>query len=80
MAKNMSSIRKTVKRVGKPKTTRRLSSELKSLLARAERARREFKYKEAVDLYTLAIDSHELDPAREFEARFGRSTMWIDHR
>ena len=52
MAKKTSPVRKAIKSGEKPKTKARLSPALKSLLERADQARREFRYKEALDLYT----------------------------
>jgi len=68
MAKKTSPVNKTIKKTEKPKTKARLSPELKSLLERADQARYEFRNKEAIDLYTLAIDSGQLDAAKEFDA------------
>ncbi|MGE5251561.1 MAG: tetratricopeptide repeat protein, partial [Bacteroidota bacterium] len=84
MAARSSSVSKTVKKAqtgGKDasKPNPRLSPALAALLKRADQARTQFKYKEAIDLYTEAIDSGKLDPAREFDAREGRRStmMWM---
>src|SRR5687768_12315865 len=79
MAVKSSSVNKAIKNGKKGKTKARLSPALKSLLERADRARHEFKYREAVDLYTQAIDSGKLDLAHEFDARYGRRQMLIDN-
>src|SRR5688572_467811 len=83
MAKKTSPVNKIVKRAGKTKSKKtsmkknvRLSPALKSLLERADSARREFRYKEAVELYTQAIDSGKLDPAREFDVRNNRRDIY----
>ncbi|HSL45431.1 MAG TPA: GAF domain-containing protein [Anaerolineales bacterium] len=76
MAKKTSPVNKAVKDVGKGRLRTRLSPALKSLLERADCARREFRYKEAVELYTQAIDSRKLDSAREFDARYGRARVY----
>src|SRR6266508_6589508 len=77
MAKKTYPVNKAVKNVGKPKSKARLSPEIKNLLEWADRARQEFRYKEANELYTQAIDSGELDAAYEFDARYARNTMRI---
>src|SRR5690349_2215781 len=69
MAKKAFPVNKTVKNIENRKTKARLSPEIKSLLERADCARREFRYKEAVELYTQAIDTGELDPVNEFDVR-----------
>ena len=51
MAKRTSPVNKAVKRLEKSQSKARLSPELKSLLERADQASREFKYKEAVDIF-----------------------------
>ena len=82
MAKGSSSVGKAIKR-GKnaertlPKTTLHLSPALSSLLKRAYSARAQFKYEEAHNLFTQAIDSGELDPAREFDARDARRDIFF---
>jgi GAF domain-containing protein/CheY-like chemotaxis protein len=58
------------------KTKMRLSPALKALLERADQARREFRYQEALDLYTQAINSGKLEAAREFEARNARRDIY----
>ncbi len=78
MAKKTSPVNKSIKNVGKSTTKARLSPMLKSLLERADQARREFKYKEAVELYTQAIDSGKLAPVHEFDALNGRFQMSVN--
>jgi tetratricopeptide (TPR) repeat protein len=78
MTKTSSSVGKGIKNAGKEKRKSRLSPVLKSLLERADQARREFKYHEAVERYSQAIDSGKLDPIREFDAVYGRFLMFVD--
>ena len=80
MAKKSSTVSKAVKgNVGKVKTKARLSPALKSLLERADQARREYKYQEAIELYTQAINSEKLDPAHELDTLYGRFQMTVDN-
>ena len=76
MAKKTSPVHKTAQKAGKANKKARLSPALNSLLARADQARREFRYNEAVELYTQAINSGKLDPAREFDARNNRRDIY----
>ena len=76
MAKKTPPVNKTIQNVGKANKKARLSPVLKSLLERANQARREFRYKEAIELYTQAIDSGRLDPAHEFDARNHRRDIY----
>src|SRR5262245_30653577 len=69
MTGKSTSVKKSIKSVGKTIRRARLSPENKDLLQRADRARKEFRYQEAVELYKKAIESGKLDPGREFEAR-----------
>jgi tetratricopeptide (TPR) repeat protein len=77
MTAKSTSVNKSIKKAGKKKTSARLSPALKSLLERADCARHEFRYQEADELYTQAIDSGKLDPAHEFGARYGRLIMRV---
>src|ERR1044071_1571197 len=76
MAKKTSPVNKTIKKVKKQKAKVRPSPEIKSLLERADYARREFRYKEALALFTQAIDSGKLDLAFEFDARNARRDIY----
>ncbi|HEY5901962.1 MAG TPA: GAF domain-containing protein, partial [Anaerolineales bacterium] len=82
MAVKSSSVGKTVKkrRTGGKNASKpapRLSPALSALLKAADHARKQYKYKEAIDLYTQAIESGKLDPAHEFDARDARlSVLW----
>ena len=75
MAKKTSPVNKTINKTEKLKTKARLSHALKALLERADCARREFRYKEAIELYTQAIDSGKLDASHEFDARNSRQDI-----
>src|SRR5512132_446960 len=78
MTVKSTSVNKTVNKTGNSETKARPSPAPENLIASADRARETFQYQEANELYTRAIESGELDAAREFDARQARCIMRID--